>query len=317
MFKYYLGIGVAAFLVVLVLIIYFFSNSSPLRLASLKSDAQKIDTLDELVYLIEDYYYEFEKLPTKLSELNSLGVSRVGIALDSSEYTYKPLDSKNYQLCANFSNEDRTSLDYSHGKGNQCFKHSVANVQTIPDDYDYDLEEDEEFISSEANYSTTARTFPLYYFLSYQTYQNPKQELSKVAQVFTPKSDLVVDKITVKMKGIKGEGVKLTIREATDAANLSNGPQMHTQIYKVPLNLNFSEREIVLSKSVALKSGKKYALVFEPVDIDSSSQITIFTSNIDPDGEVYFYNSGIYGQKIQSNYFWYTSANRDLFYKLE
>lgn len=125
-----------AVLVLILVVVGFFLIDSPKVATMKKNDLERANSLNSLNYLINNYYYQNQKLP---ADLVSIGAVNYVDPETKELYGYEALGQDTYKLCANFSlATDSASAKeyyatyygtanwYSHGAGYQCFEQKVS-----------------------------------------------------------------------------------------------------------------------------------------------------------------------------------------------
>lgn len=126
---YYLSVSV------LVSVFAFTEIASPRLAKNLQADQNKIIALTQLSNAIQDYYYQFKKLPGDLDEIKNDYSSKSEFKKTVGEYEYSVVDDKTYEICSsfNFSSDELREYGfpvdkkYSHSKGQACFSFTVAS----------------------------------------------------------------------------------------------------------------------------------------------------------------------------------------------
>lgn len=113
----------------------FFFIGSPSEQRLRKLDNQKIQSIENIRAVLDQYYLTNKKLPQDLTELNSLKYNGANFVDQQTQknFGYKAIDDTNYQLCATFNlsnyswdyrkkyNRTVQSSDYSHPSGDYCY----------------------------------------------------------------------------------------------------------------------------------------------------------------------------------------------------
>lgn len=120
---------------------------NPFAQAEMKVDQTRVVHLSKLKYQIEDYVRKNGTLPKTIEDIPEPSYRDEQFSKTDPQtkqlYIYKPIDTKNYEVCATFTTDTNTqsqnisdlknyiytsvSADYKHPKGKYCFK------QTVPD----------------------------------------------------------------------------------------------------------------------------------------------------------------------------------------
>lgn len=100
------------------------------------NEANKITALEQLTEGIQDFFYQFGKLPNSLEELKSIYPDRNFFASGLSDYNYSQGGEESYKLCTTFkmTSEELRKYGYNfsekfqHPKGTACFDFSVSTT---------------------------------------------------------------------------------------------------------------------------------------------------------------------------------------------
>lgn len=140
---------IVAFVIVLGSIIWGFSVlGSPRTQQLLKYDEQKVNDLQNMDYLVTNYYSLHASLPSSINDLGCVQSSNSGMCSDKQtnrmyEYILIGQSAKAYQLCAEFNKAsqknqyavplyyDTTATDWSHPAGRYCFDKTIPANQYI------------------------------------------------------------------------------------------------------------------------------------------------------------------------------------------
>ncbi|MDP3975352.1 MAG: DUF5671 domain-containing protein [bacterium] len=127
----------AALLMISGVILGFFFIDSPAKARALREDQERLNRLQNISYQVEDFYRTEEKLPKSFDELkNRLTPRDLVDPVSEESFEYKPLNAKNYQLCAVFAFSNREgemsaapwgypAPNWFHDAGRYCFDHKV------------------------------------------------------------------------------------------------------------------------------------------------------------------------------------------------
>jgi hypothetical protein len=118
----------------------FFVVGSPSTQRNIRFDEQRLGSIQNLTYAVEQYYAAKEALPSSLNDLNVLGG---GYPMKDPEtsalYEYRKTGDLSYELCANFALSSQeiekyehsyerifpAGGDWSHGVGRSCFARTI------------------------------------------------------------------------------------------------------------------------------------------------------------------------------------------------
>jgi len=142
---------ISAVFVIASIVFGFTIMGSPAKQRMLKFDMERVSDLEEVQYQVINYWQNKGSIPQSLGDLNN-SISGYKVPTDPKNddaYTYKVIDKKTFELCANFElgtpstegkGEYRDSYaisypsmmsqgDWKHGEGEKCFE------RTIDEDY--------------------------------------------------------------------------------------------------------------------------------------------------------------------------------------
>ncbi len=104
---------------------------SPAEQRRLRLDERRVRDLNAIVGEINLHWRTKSRLPATLGELrDGARTVRHSDPVTSLEYEYRPIEGKEFELCAVFESESRSEPPYwsrrdriwSHGRGRQCFQ---------------------------------------------------------------------------------------------------------------------------------------------------------------------------------------------------
>lgn len=140
MIKEYIIIGALSIIVGVTLIYGFVAAGGPGAARKQKLDETRVQNLQNVKNLIDNYYADNKVLPENLDELktSASGFSGDGDFFADPEtkerYVYETTGSRNYQLCATFSAKSTShqeayygSGEFKHDSGYQCFNLKVIS----------------------------------------------------------------------------------------------------------------------------------------------------------------------------------------------
>lgn len=120
--SYYLLISVIIF------VLAFIKLGPPWLSKNIRDDQNKITAANDISANIQDYFYQFKKLPHSLNELESAYLDRSFLKEAIANYSYSITGNASYKLCASFkmSSEELQKYGYvdqkySHPSGLGCF----------------------------------------------------------------------------------------------------------------------------------------------------------------------------------------------------
>lgn len=142
--KDFLFLGIFTLLAIGTLIFGLSKIGNPFAQAEKKVDQTRVVHLSKLKYQIEDYVRKNGTLPQTIEAIPQPSYKDAQFSKTDPEtkqsYTYKPLDTTSYEVCATFTTDTKTSetlpvtkdynydniaADYKHPKGYYCFKKTV------------------------------------------------------------------------------------------------------------------------------------------------------------------------------------------------
>jgi hypothetical protein len=122
-------------LVIIILISGFLVADSPAQVRKIKHDTNIVNDLNSIRNGIEEYTRINEELPEKLENLSSDMLYYYRTETDISDYEYKVLNDKEYEICAEFeiNSEDIEDLyinqkEWPHEIGKKCFQRKISLV---------------------------------------------------------------------------------------------------------------------------------------------------------------------------------------------
>lgn len=122
-----IGILLAAVAVIAVVSLFFLG--SPATVRGREMDERRLSDLRQLERQVENYLEQNGRLPDELDELRE-GNNWRQIPTDpasGASYEYVRHGERHYKLCATFAGEQRSSDEWAHGAGRQCFETVVTN----------------------------------------------------------------------------------------------------------------------------------------------------------------------------------------------
>lgn len=142
MIKHYLTLVLISAFMIGAVVYGFMSGGSPWDARNRKLDQNRLSSLKEVKYAIDNYVSTNKKLPSALSEISSMmyGGKTIKDPETGIEYEYKQIDATSYQLCANFTTDYKEnstrnlSLGYEdplskYQKGHHCYDLKTTLIQ--------------------------------------------------------------------------------------------------------------------------------------------------------------------------------------------
>lgn len=125
---YYLLISISIF------VLAFMKLGPPWLPKNIQEDNEKVTIAKEISAKVQDYYYQFKKLPVNLDELRNTSTDNPFLKGAIQSYNYSRTGDKKYQLCTSFymSSEDlekygyASEPEYQHLRGQSCLDFEVA-----------------------------------------------------------------------------------------------------------------------------------------------------------------------------------------------
>ncbi|MFH0776409.1 MAG: DUF5671 domain-containing protein [Patescibacteria group bacterium] len=116
---------------------------SPQKAREVREDQERISELQQISFAITDFYNQHSALPENLDKLVEESKVQSEVLLDPvshAKYEFQIADSKNYQLCANFTHSNRepdSPNNYSdpaweHDTGRACFAIAISENDKFP-----------------------------------------------------------------------------------------------------------------------------------------------------------------------------------------
>jgi len=121
-------------LVIMILISGFLVADSPAQVRKVKHDTNIVNDLNNIRNGIEEYTRSYGELPENLEGLSSDMLYYFRTETDISDYEYKILNDKEYEICAEFetnsvdNNDQYFQKEWLHEIGKKCFERKVSLV---------------------------------------------------------------------------------------------------------------------------------------------------------------------------------------------